>query len=99
MPFLACRHIELCLKHGIDKYGAYGFLQYSAIMCQQTQLVDDIKDACRIGKIAMALLKRFDSSELYSRTTFGYYGFVAVHTNPLQTCTSNLRKGFEGELP
>ena len=41
--------------------------------------------------------KRFDSSEMVPKICFCYFGFVGVHTEPLQVCSENLRKGFEGK--
>ena len=96
MPFIACRIVKLSLEHGIFKDSILGFLQYSAILCQQTKPGLPIDNACRVGKVAMKLLDRFDSSDLIARTHFCYYGVVATHTEPLQHCTDQLRKGFEG---
>lgn len=90
--------IQLSLKHGVCQDSVFGFLQYSAILCQQHKLTPDIREACRVGKMAMALLKRFDSSEkILPKVYFCYFGFIGVHTEPLQTCTDRLRRGFEGE--
>ncbi|KAL7538257.1 hypothetical protein ACHAXR_008411, partial [Thalassiosira sp. AJA248-18] len=96
LPWCACRMINLSLKHdGVCQDSVFAFVQYAAVLCQQCNLAPDIEEACRVGKAAMSLLKRFDSPEIVPKVYFCYFGFVAVHTEPLQVCTDNLRKGFE----
>ena len=62
---------------------------------------DDIQESCRIGKAAMALMKRFEdsSSELSEMVprNFTYWGYIATYTVSLKDCASNLKRGFEGE--
>ena len=96
-PFLACRIIRFSLKHGVCQDSVFGFVLYASVLCQQCGLVVDVREVCRVGKVAMSLLKRFDSPEIVPKVNFAYYGFVAVHTLPLQTCAYHLRKGFEGK--
>lgn len=97
MPYLGCRMIHLSLEHGVCPDSVFGFVQYAAMICQSSKLVPSIKEACRVGKAVMSLLKRFDSAEIVPKVYFCYYGFVAVHTEPLQLCADKLRKGFEGK--
>ena len=85
--------IKFTLDHGICKDSAYGFVQYAAAVCHGASKV---KEACRIGNIAMMLLKRNDSSaDIVPKVYFFYYGWVAPYTEPLQVCTKNLRKSFD----
>lgn len=95
MPFLGCRMVLFTLEHGVCQDSVFGFVQYASILCQQCKLIPGIQEACRVGKAAMELMKRFGSSaELMPKVTFCYYGFVATHTEPLQVCSKNLRSGF-----
>ena len=96
MPFLGCRMITLTLEHGVSQDSVFGFVQYAGLLCQQCNLIPEIREACRIGKAALSLLQNFDSSDLVPKVYFCYFGFVAVHTESLKLCTSKLRMGFEG---
>jgi len=58
--------------------------------------VSVIQNASRIGKLATAALKRFDSpTDIVSSLYFVYYGFVASYSETVQTCADNLYRGFE----
>jgi len=94
MPFIGCRMIRISLEHGVSLDSVVGLVIYSGVYCQQSKL-PNIREACRIGKVAMSMLKRFDSSEVLPRVNCFYYGFTAVHVLPLQVCSANLRKGFK----
>jgi len=95
MPFIGCRMIRISLEHGVSLDSVVGLVMYAGVLCQQSKL-PNIREACRIGKVAMSMLKRFvNSSDILPRVNFCYYGFTAVHVLPLQVCSANLRKGFE----
>mmetsp|Transcript_3060 Transcript_3060/g.6785 ORF Transcript_3060/g.6785 Transcript_3060/m.6785 type:complete len:560 (-) Transcript_3060:69-1748(-) len=95
MPHIGCRMIRISLEHGVSLDSVVGLVMYSGVYCQQSKL-PNIREACRIGKVAMSMLKRFvNVSEAIPRVNFCYYGFTAVHFLPLQICSANLRKGFE----
>ena len=95
VPFLCCRMVQLSIIHGLCKNSILGFIQYAAMLCQ-SKAAKDIQLACKIGKTAIHLLKRFDSSkELISTLFFLYYGFVAIHMEPIQSCADMLRRGFD----
>ncbi len=89
--------IGLTLRHGVCEESIYSFIHYAAMICQRGRDVSGIQEACRVGKVAMSLLKRFSSPEIVPKIFSCYFGFVAVHTEPLNTCADNLRSGFEGE--
>lgn len=98
MPFICCRMIAITLKHGLCQDSIFGLVLYAATLCQQIKITPVIQEACRIGKMGYSLMKkRFDSSEMVPKIYFCYFGFVGVHTEPLQVCSENLRKGFEGK--
>ena len=89
--------VGLTLKHGLCEESVYSFIQYSSIMCQRCRDLSDIQEACRIVKLAMSLMRRFSSPEIVPKVFACYYGFVAVHSEPLRLCADNLRRGFDGE--
>ena len=56
--------------------------------------VSVIQEACRIGKLAMAVLKRFDSStDIVPILYLIYYGFVGTYSESVQSCSNHLYKG------
>mmetsp|Transcript_29918 Transcript_29918/g.63460 ORF Transcript_29918/g.63460 Transcript_29918/m.63460 type:complete len:393 (-) Transcript_29918:234-1412(-) len=96
LSFASCRMVRLTLEHGVCQDSVFGFTMFATVLCQQCNLPTPvIREACRVGKAVMPLLKRFDSSEIMPSVYGCYYGFVAVHTEPLQLCADNLRKGFK----
>lgn len=68
-----------------------GFVQYAAVLCS-CKAMKDIPGACRIGRMAMAFAKQFNLSDPH--IYYGYFGFVACHTEPLQACADMIRQGF-----
>ena len=96
MPQVACRMIQLSLEHGICQDSVTGFTICAAVLCQQSKEIPIMRQAYRIGKIALSLLKQKYSSELVPRSYALYYGFVANNFEPFQLCADRLQKGFEG---
>ena len=75
-----------------------GFVAYAAMGCAHNAL-SDIQEACRIGKLAMSVLKRFDSSiDQVPRLYLIYYCVVAIYSEQVQSCANNLRRGKLQEL-
>ena len=85
----------------LNQESVFGFLCYTSFIAHNATVVNhDIQKSCRIGKAAMALMKRFednssDSSEMVPRN-FAYWGYIATYTVNLKVCASNLKRGFEG---
>jgi len=70
-----------------------GFVQFAAMSCSN-MMVANIQGACRIGSLAMAAVKRFNSSTAQlPRLFFIFYGFVAVYSEHVQTCAYYLHRG------
>ncbi|KAL3760940.1 hypothetical protein ACHAWU_009619 [Discostella pseudostelligera] len=93
--YLGCKMVGLTLKHGVCDESVYSFIQYASITCQRCRDLSKMQEACRIGKVAMSLLRRFNSPELVPKTFACYYGFIAVHSEPLHVCVDCLRRGFD----
>ena len=96
MPQIACRMIQLSLEHGLCQDSAMALCMHAAIVCQQSKEIPVMREAYRIGKIAIQLLKRYSSSELVPMVYSCYYGLVANHFEQFQVCADRLQKGFEG---
>ena len=89
--------VELTLAHGVTKYSLIGFAQCAVVLLGSGS-DKVIPEACRIGKLAISLLSRFeasDTSDVEARIYFLHYGLVAHYTDPVQSCIPKLRKGFE----
>ncbi|KAL7543377.1 hypothetical protein ACHAXR_013104 [Thalassiosira sp. AJA248-18] len=59
------------------------------------KLIQDVQESYRVGKLALKLLERFDSQDLLSSMYLVYYGYIAVHIEPFQSCADMLKRGFE----
>jgi len=93
MKFFACRLVEISLEHGFCKYSALGIMQYSMVLVGK--LIHDVQGGYRVGKMALKLLDRFDdATDILPPTYLVYYGFIAVHIEPLQSCACMLKRGF-----
>lgn len=89
--------IHITLEHGVCSDSVVGLVQFAVVLCQDSNA--HISAANHIGRVAMTLLlKRFDASILLPKLYYAYYGFVAIHTEKIQTCMAMLRNGFKGEL-
>jgi len=93
---ICCRMVELSLTHGVTKFSAMGVIHYVSNIVQSG--TNDITVLCKIGKLAIALLNQFESSDILARSYFVYYGFVAHYTDPIQSCDDMLEKGFQNGM-
>ena len=81
--------IEMSLDNGFSKYSPLAFVFFSNFVLGQKRF----QEANKFGKIALALLKRFDEPSLVPSVYISYYGFVAIFFEPLQLVAEQLRKG------
>ncbi|KAL7537493.1 hypothetical protein ACHAXR_007855 [Thalassiosira sp. AJA248-18] len=89
----ACRLVELSLEHGVCKYSAIGIMRYAMVL---GKVIQDLQEGYRVGKLALKLLERFDSAQdLLPDVYLVYYGYIAVHIEPFQSCADMLKRGFE----
>jgi hypothetical protein len=90
-PFFACRIVQLTMTRGLCESSIAGLVHFA--ICAGKH---DIDGASRIGKAAMSCLKkRYHTPEYLPRIYFIYYGGLAHHTEPLQSCADMLRQGFD----
>ena len=99
VPFVACRMVQLTMKHGISKHSIVGFVQLAAALSSINNTGQkNIEDASRIGKAAMSCCRNrynlSDQPSLYIQ----YYGLFAWHSESLQTCAEMLRQGFDAAM-
>jgi len=95
LPFACCRMVRLTLEHGVCEDSILGLVSYCGFICHATKQASVIREMGRVGKVVMNMLKRFDSSAIMPNVYHIYYGYIAVHTAPVQLCTDNLRVGFK----
>ena len=99
LPFLIHRMIQLTMDYGFCKYSTMGFMIYAVVKISRTKDTEVISTASRLGKTALTCSKkRFQSSDQMVSLYCVYYGLVAFHTEPLQSCADMLQKGFEAAL-
>jgi len=99
LPFLIHRMIQLTMDYGFCKYSTMGFMIYAVVKISRTMDTEVISTASRLGKTALTCSKkRFQSSDQMVSLYCVYYGLVAFHTEPLQSCADMLQKGFEAAL-
>jgi hypothetical protein len=85
--------VQLTMKSGVCKSSLIGLIQHAIIICE---IKKDIAYASRIGKAAMSCWReRYHSADLLPGLYILYYGRVAYHTEPLQSCADMLRQGFD----
>jgi hypothetical protein len=90
-PFFACRTVQLTMSRGLCESSIAGLVHFAICVGKH-----DIDGASRIGKAAMSCLKkRYHTSEVLPRIYGLYYGGLAHHTEPLQSCADMLRQGFD----
>ena len=99
LPFFACRMTQLTLESGLCKHSINGLVLYAIMLCNGNIVKKDIDCASRIGKAAISCSKkRYHTSEQLPQLYVVYYGFVAPHTEPLQSCADMLRQGFHAGM-
>jgi hypothetical protein len=99
LPFLIHRMIQLTMEYGFCKYSTMGFINYAVVKISRTTDKEVILTASRWGKAALTCSKkRFQSSDQMASLYCVYYGLVAFHTEPLQSCAGMLQKGYEAAL-
>ena len=97
--FIICRMVQYTMEKGLCKYSIAGFVQYAMLLCTSKITKVDIEGALRIAKAAMSCSKtRYDRTDQLPFLYCVYYGFVAVYTEPLQTCADMLRQGFDAGM-
>ena len=90
--------LELTIENGVCQYSMFSFASYAVvIVCYQSKDVAIVREAIRIGKAGLALMKRFPSPVILSEVIFNYYGMVAIWYEALEVCSKQLKRGFEGK--
>ena len=58
-------------------------------------ILQNLKEACHIGKLAMSLLKQFDlATDQIPKLFYMYHGMMCgLYCEPVQSCVNNLRRG------
>ena len=86
-------HSIAYFAHKIGVHFLIAFL-YIVRRCCANSTMNNIHEACRVGKLALSVLKRFDSpTDLVSRVFSRYYGYVAIYSEPVQSSVDNLCRG------
>mmetsp|Transcript_19299 Transcript_19299/g.46304 ORF Transcript_19299/g.46304 Transcript_19299/m.46304 type:complete len:1293 (+) Transcript_19299:334-4212(+) len=103
--FLACKMVQLTMKHGICQWSLFGLVQFAA-MLNDSRMAKGIwdglsfsGDASRIGRAAISCWKkRFQTTEQLPIIYAAYYGRVAYQTESFQSCADMLQQGFDAGM-
>jgi hypothetical protein len=99
LPFIACRTVQLTMKYGLCKHSIVGLVQFAVVLNISNVSRQGVEIATRIGKAALSCSKeRYHASEHLANLYHIYYGIIAAHTEPLQTCADMLRQGFDAGM-
>ncbi|KAL7570248.1 hypothetical protein ACA910_020671 [Epithemia clementina (nom. ined.)] len=90
-PFLGFKMVEITVNNGICAVSCVGFGIYAMLLCGAG---NDIDEAYRYGKLAMAMLDRSSSRAWLCRVSAAYYGCVYGWKRPVQECIEPLRNAF-----
>ena len=94
LHWYTAKQVELTLEHGVCKYSVLGIMNYSLIL--GGKLIQDVQGGYRLGKVSLKLLERFDrAQDLIPGMYLCYYGFIALHIEPFQSCADMLKRGME----
>ena len=101
-PFICCKMIQITLKDGMCSKGMMALTTFACVSCQSSSdLLKKIDAFCKIGKLGMHILEKYDPSEVLdvrARCILTYFSLVAPFTVPLQTCANKLKEGLQTGL-
>ena len=90
LPLLACQMIHLTYKFGLCKESAIAFGLYGVTCCG---FLGEFAEGYRMGKIAAAIVDRFQANDIFARCNFLIYGWINIWTEPLQATLPQLLEG------
>ena len=87
IPLVACRMVRLSHDFGYCSDSAFGLIGYSFALIN---ILHDIDEGYRWGKIALSLLDCLNAKDLYPKMKFIFHAFVRVWVEPLQATSKTL---------
>lgn len=76
---IGARLVRLCLKYGMHKCCAQGFVTFAFVICAL-----DSHEGYRLGKLSLTIVERYRAKELLPRVYMNFYGLVHHWTRPLE---------------
>uniref|UniRef100_A0A7S4JZ20 Orc1-like AAA ATPase domain-containing protein n=1 Tax=Odontella aurita TaxID=265563 RepID=A0A7S4JZ20_9STRA len=89
---MACRMVQLSLSYGVCAESAVAFASFGMALCGT---VSNIACGYRMGKVALAILDRFQAKESLARVYVSVYGFIFTWVQPLQSCIERHKHAIE----
>lgn len=74
--------IKLSLNYGLCELSAIAFSVYGALLVNQN--APDFEEGARNGRIAISIMKQFDSKAALARVYTNVYGTINLWREPLQ---------------
>ena len=90
MSIMVCRMIQISIEYGVCVESSFAFAAYGYVMTKFAGL----EEAYKYGKVATALLDRFDSKEVLARVVCVLNDFL-IFKEPLQARLPTLKNAYE----
>jgi len=94
-PLTILRRVDLCVRYGNEAYSAYTYAAFGIILCG---VVNDIDTGYRFGKLALALLERFNARFLTAKVYLVVNIFVRHWKEHLRDTLPQLKEGYRSGL-
>ncbi|MEG5001992.1 ATP-binding protein, partial [Microcoleus sp. B4-D4] len=91
-PLLILSQVNASIQYGNAPFSAFFYVSYGLLL---NGILEDMEAADRAGKLALAVIEKFNAKEVECRTRF-LLGTVVLHgTTHLQTSLQVLREGYQ----
>ncbi len=64
MIFAGCNIVRISIANGVCQDTIVGLIQYSGVIIMESKVVSEIKEAFRVGRVAVELMKRFKDTSV-----------------------------------
>ncbi len=79
LPRIVNKLVQLCLKYGMHKGAALGFVAYGWALC-----ATDSVESYRLGNLAFSIVEKTRAREIMPRVHVPFYAFIYHRTRPLR---------------
>ncbi len=91
MPILSSKMVSLSLQFGNTATSALGYINHSLVL---TSFFADVQTGYRFGKLALALMNRFDEPKVHSTTSFLFANWIQHRSEFLRMVMPTLKYGY-----
>ena len=91
VPVVCCKMVQATVRHGLCKESSFAFAAYALMTCG---LLREYDKGYQHGKIAIAVLEKFNAQEVLARVSYVSYSTVTVWVEPFQATLPKLLEGY-----